>query len=91
MHVGVDHSGDHGRTFEVDDLRLAADVATDGGVGADGENAIAGDRNRLGFGRVAIHGHDVGVLQYEIGLLARGSLASGKGCHNQNKNAFAVL
>jgi hypothetical protein len=69
VHVGVavDQSRHHRPAPEVDDARIGCDVLRHRRVGADGEDARAGNRDRLRDAELAVDGDNPAVAQDQVG------------------------
>ena len=69
--VALDEAGDREPAREVDDRASRARRARDLGVGADRDDPVAADRERLRLGPRRVHGHDLAAAQHQIGRRLR--------------------
>jgi hypothetical protein len=69
MGMVVDQSRDDGAASEVDDPRLRTFERLDLGRGADLEDALAPDGERLRDGEAVVHGYDLAVDEHRVGGL----------------------
>ena len=69
--VPLDEPRNRQAAFEVDDLRLVADVAVELDRAADRHNAVAADRQGLRLRDQIVHGDDRPVAQHQVGMLDR--------------------
>ncbi len=75
--VIVDEAGDDGASREIYGPRLRTSELIDIRIGADRDDALAADRQRLRDGKAVVDGDDLAVDENEIGALRRGDQGKG--------------